>query len=53
MTDRKGTPEQLKCNKRVLRKKIPGRGDRVIYQKVQVTVTAWNGNNVVVAHTSC
>ena len=48
-----GHPRTAQMQQKGPQKKIPGRGDRVIYQKGQVTVTAWNGNNVVIAHTSC
>ena len=48
MPNIKGTPEELRCGKRQLRRKLPQS-----YQNDAVTVTAWNDNNVVViAHTN-
>ena len=53
MVNRKGTPPPLKCTKRLLRRKLPNRGDSLSFQKGPVTVTAWNDNNVVVmAHSN-
>ena len=53
MPNRKGTPEELRCGKRQLRRKLPQRGDSISYQNDAVTLTAWNDNNVVViAHTN-
>ena len=40
MPNRKGTPEELRCDKRQLRRKLPQRGDSISYQNDAVTVTA-------------
>lgn len=52
MANRKGVPPAMKQKKK-LKKQLPKRGDTMAFQKNNVTVTAWNDNNVVIVAHSC
>ena len=53
MTNRKDAPPAMKMTKQQLKRRLPKRGDTMSFQKNNVTVTAWNDNNIVVVAHSC
>lgn len=48
LTTRKDVPPAMK-----LKKQLPNRGDTMTFQKNNVTVTAWNDNNIVIVADTC
>lgn len=53
LTNKKDAPPAMKVKKRELKRRLPQRGDIMSFQKNNVTVTAWNDNNIVVVAHSC
>lgn len=52
MNTKKGVPPAMK-DKKQLKRQVPNRGDSISFQQNNITVTAWNDNNVVVLAHSC
>lgn len=52
LTTRKDVPPSMK-EKKKLKRQLPMRGDTMSFQKNNITVTAWNDNNIVIVAHSC